>query len=135
MVKAEKRRLRRLERRCDWLEARIAIGESRGHDMSYDIAELSALRWAITRITITPEQLWELNRQLEGKIASQRRVIRNLVAYQQRIALTDNELDALVEAASSSESSQGETPAFSRVRLMAASRRGGCSTLGRAHAR
>ena len=101
MHKSERRRLKRLERRCDWLEARIAIGESRGEKMSYDVAELSALRWAIRRIkTATPEQLWNLVLQLEEKIAKQRRVIRNLVAYQQRIALTDNELDALVDAAS-----------------------------------
>ena len=101
MHKSERRRLRRLERRCDWLEARIAMGESRGEKVSYDIAELSALRWAIKRImTVTPEQLWNLVLQLEERIAKQRRVIRNLVAYQQRIALTDNELDALVDAAS-----------------------------------
>jgi hypothetical protein len=101
MDKSERKRLRRLERRCDWLEARIPIGESRGQDTCYDVAELSALRWAITRITTaTPEHLWNLVRQLEQKIARQRRAIRNLVAYQQRIALTDNELDALVDAAS-----------------------------------
>ena len=76
--------------------------------MSYDVAELSALRWAIRRITTaTPEQLWNLIRRLEEKIAKQRRVIRNLVAYQQRIALTDNELDALVDAGSSSENAEG----------------------------
>jgi uncharacterized coiled-coil protein SlyX len=100
MTKAEKRRLRRLERRCDWLEARVAIGESRGHNLSYDVAELSALRWAIRRITVGPEQLWDLNGRLEEKIAKQRLVIRNLLAYQQRIAVTDNELDAIVDAAS-----------------------------------
>ena len=94
-------------RRCDWLEARIAIGESRGEKVSYDVAELSALRWAIRRITTaTPEQLWNLVLQLEEKIAKQRRVIRNLVAYQQRIALTDNELDALVDAASPPENAE-----------------------------
>jgi len=76
--------------------------------VSYDVAELSAaLRWAIRRITTaTPEQLWNLVRLLEEKIAKQRRVIRNLVAYQQRIALTDNELDALVDAASSPENTE-----------------------------
>src|ERR1700693_4620153 len=107
MHKSERRRLKRLERRCDWLEARIAIGESRGEKVSYDVAELSALRWAIRRITTaTPEQLWKLILQLEEKIARQRRVIRNLVAYQQRIALTDNELDALVDAASPPENTK-----------------------------
>jgi uncharacterized coiled-coil protein SlyX len=101
MDRSERRRLKRLERRCDWLEARIAIGESRGEKMSYDVAELSALRWAIRRIkTATPEQLWNLVLQLEEKIARQRRTIRNLAAYQQRIALTDNKLEALVDAAS-----------------------------------
>src|SRR5664279_2661884 len=100
MHKSERRRLKRLERRCDWLEARIAIGESRGEKVSYDVAELSALRWAIRRVTAAPEQLWNLILQLEEKIARQRRTIRNLVASQQRIALTDNELDALVDAAS-----------------------------------
>jgi hypothetical protein len=59
---------------------------------------LSALRWVLKRITGTPEQLWDLNRQLENKIARQWRAIRNLVAYQQRIAVTDNELDALIDA-------------------------------------
>jgi len=79
--------------------------------MSYDIAELSALRWAITRITTCPEQLWNLTRKLETKIARQRRVIRNLVAYQQRIAPTDNELDALIDAASLSENAAvGKAP-------------------------
>ena len=108
MHKSERRRLKRLERRCDWLEARIAIGESTGYNMSYDVAELSALRWAIRRITTAaPEQLWNLIRQLEEKIARQRRAIRNLVAYQQRIALTDNELDALVDAASVPNSKKG----------------------------
>jgi len=108
MNKAEKRRLRRLERRCDWLEARIAIGESRGHDMSYDVAELSALRWAITRISVDPEQPYNLKLRLEEKIARQRRVIRNLLAYQQRIAVTDNELDALIDAASLPESAKSD---------------------------
>jgi uncharacterized coiled-coil protein SlyX len=108
MHKSERRSLKRLERRCDWLEARIAIGESTSEKVSYDVAELSALRWAIRRITTaTPEQLWNLIRQLEEKIARQRRAIRNLVAYQQRIALTDNELDALVDAGSSSENAEG----------------------------
>jgi uncharacterized coiled-coil protein SlyX len=106
MHKSERRRLKRLERRCDWLEARIAIGESRGEKVSYDVAELSALRWAIRRVTATPEQLWNLILQLEEKIARQRRTIRNLVAYQQRIALTDNELDALVDAASPPENAE-----------------------------
>ena len=106
MDKAEKKRLKRLERRCDWLEARIAIGESREQDVSYDVAELSALRWAIRRITLGPEQVWELNRQLEQKIARQRLAIRKLVAYQQRIALTDDELDALVDAGSLSDENQ-----------------------------
>jgi uncharacterized coiled-coil protein SlyX len=106
MDKAEQKRLKRLERRCDWLEARIAIGESRGQEVSYDVAELSALRWAIRRITVGPEQVWELNRQLEQKIARQRLAIRKLVAYQQRIALTDDELDALVDAGSLSDAAQ-----------------------------
>ena len=43
----ERDRLRPLERRCDWLMARIAIGESQGRDMDRDIAEHSALRWLI----------------------------------------------------------------------------------------
>ena len=100
MDKEEKRRLKRLERRCEWLAARIALGESAGNSMAYDIAELSALRWAIERITIGAEQLRNRNAQLERKIANQRKLIRNLIAYQQRIALTDEELEALVDAAS-----------------------------------
>jgi hypothetical protein len=103
MDKAGKRRLKRLERRCDWLEARIAIGASRGRTLSFDVAELSALRWAMQRITVSQEQLWDMNSRLEQKIARQRRVIRNLLAYQHQIAVTDNELDALVDAASTPE--------------------------------
>ena len=99
MDKKGKRRLKRLERRCEWLAARISSGKSTGNRTDYDIAELSALRWAIERIAMGPEQLWTLNGQLERRIANQRKVIRNLVAYQQRIALTDEELEALVDAA------------------------------------
>jgi hypothetical protein len=47
MSSPERRRLNRLERRCDWLLARIAIGESQGRDMGRDNAEYSALRWII----------------------------------------------------------------------------------------
>ena len=78
--------------------------------MGYDIGELSALRWALNRITVASDQLWDLNRRLEQKIARQRRVIRNLVAYQQRIALTDNELDALIDAAALSDNSKDGLP-------------------------
>ena len=99
MSSPKRRRLKRLERRCDWLEARIAIGESKGCEMSHDVAELSALRWAIEQLTHIQDELRTENRSLRSRIANQRKVIRNLVAYQQRIALSEEELDTLVDAA------------------------------------
>jgi hypothetical protein len=99
MSKQERRRFKRLQRRCDWLEARIAIAEANGRRVDYDVGELSALRWALERITMSPDDLWAECRVLQRKIANQRKVIRNLVAYQHRIALDDDELDALVDAA------------------------------------
>jgi hypothetical protein len=107
--KRERRRIQRLERRCDWLEGRIAIRESRGEEVRYDVAELSALRWAIERLKTSPEALWDLNRQLKEKIERQRLAIRKLIAYQHRIALTDNELDAVVDAASLGEAEDTAT--------------------------
>jgi hypothetical protein len=53
----EKDRLRRLERRADWLEARCATAHSRGRRLDLDEAELSALRWAIKQL-----REWELVR-------------------------------------------------------------------------
>lgn len=70
--------------------------------MGFDIAELSALRWAIQRIQTPPDHLFDDNRRLQNRIQMQRKVIRNLVAYQHRIPLTDAELDALIDAAAES---------------------------------
>jgi hypothetical protein len=56
-TKHEKGRLRRLERRADWLEARCAIAQSRGQYRDLDEAELSALRWAVEQL-----REWELLR-------------------------------------------------------------------------
>jgi hypothetical protein len=99
VTKRERSRVARLEKRCDWLEARIAIAADKGRCLNFDVAELSALRWAIERITTSPDALWDENRRLQAKITNQRMVIRNLVAYQQRISLSDEELDALIDAA------------------------------------
>jgi len=98
MSSPERRRLKRLQRRCDWLEARIAHGASKGRDMSYDVAELSALRWAIEQLTTRRDELSNEKNRLQTKIANQRQAIRNLVAYQHRITLSEEELDALVDA-------------------------------------
>jgi hypothetical protein len=49
IVMNRERNLETLERRCDWLAARIA--QSTGiRDLTYGRAELSALRWAIQQI-------------------------------------------------------------------------------------
>jgi hypothetical protein len=53
----ENDRLRRLERRADWLQARCTIAQSQGRRLGLDEAELSALRWAIEQL-----RLWELVR-------------------------------------------------------------------------
>ena len=50
-------RLRRLERRADWLEARCAIAQAQGQQLNLDEAELSALRWAVEQL-----RQWELVR-------------------------------------------------------------------------
>ena len=63
MNSTERKRLARLEKRCDWLEARITRGTAKKRDMSFDIAELSALRWAIERIQATPDEVCEKNRR------------------------------------------------------------------------
>jgi len=63
VTRTERKRLARIQRRCDWLETRIARGTAKKRDMSFDIAELSALRWAIERIQATPDELCEKNRR------------------------------------------------------------------------
>ena len=68
--------------------------------MSYDRAELSALRWAIACVSTSPEEWRSLNRQLEAKIARQRQAIRKLVAYYQRAVLTDEQLERLIAVTS-----------------------------------
>jgi hypothetical protein len=108
--KHERGRLKRIERRCDWLEARVSILHSEGVDAAYDLAELSALKWALELIrthcgeTVETVDWVKENRALQNRIAQQRRVIRNLVAYLHRIPLNDNELDAIVDAANQKES-------------------------------
>ena len=97
MSSPERRRLRRLERRCDWLLARIAIGESRGQDMAYDVAELSALRWLIDTFATQHVDLVTENRRLKTKIDNQRQEIRMLLARQEGKALSGNELEAPVD--------------------------------------
>jgi hypothetical protein len=97
MSSPERRRLNRLERRCDWLLARIAIGESKGRDMSFDVAELSALRWLIDTFGTQYVDLVTENHALKRRIHNQRKAIRSLLARQQPGALSDNELEALVD--------------------------------------
>jgi hypothetical protein len=46
-VNQAQRRIGRLKRRADWIEARAAIGDDEGKDNGFDKAELAALRWAI----------------------------------------------------------------------------------------
>lgn len=93
----ERDRLNRLERRCDWLMARIAIGESKGRDMSFDIAEHSALRWLIDEFGRQHVDLLAENRSLRQEINIQRNAIRRLLARLQPGTLSDNELEALVD--------------------------------------
>jgi hypothetical protein len=96
-VTKEEERLNRLKRRCEWLESRIAKAKTRGQDVSFDIAEASALRWAIERITTTQDELWAQNRKLQHRIYNQRKLIRHLLTRQQQVTPTDEELDAMVE--------------------------------------
>ena len=99
MSSPERRRLNRLERRCDWLEARIAIGESKGRNMSFDVAELSALRWVIDSFAAGLVDLAAENQRLRTRIAHQRLAIRKLAAQKQGIVHSDDALDAIVDAA------------------------------------
>jgi hypothetical protein len=76
-VTKEEERLNRLRRRCDWLEARITKAKARGQDVSFDIAEASALNWAIERISASHDELWAQNRTLQYRIYNQRKLIRH----------------------------------------------------------
>ena len=100
----ERDRLNRLERRCDWLMARIAIGESKGRDMSFDIADHSALRWLIDEFGRQHADLLAENRSLRQGINTQRNAIRRLLARQQPGTLPESELEALVDLAVTSPS-------------------------------
>jgi hypothetical protein len=97
MSSPERRPLRRLERRCDWLLARIAIGESQGRDVNRDVAELSALRWLIDTSATQHVDLVTENQRLKTKIPNQRQEIRMLLARQEGRALSGNDLEAPVD--------------------------------------
>jgi hypothetical protein len=97
MSSPERRRLNRLERRCDWLLARIAIGESKGRDMNRDIAEHSALRWLIDSFGAQYVDLVTENHALKQTIHNQRKEIRSLLARQHPGALAKDELEGLVD--------------------------------------
>ena len=99
----EEERLNRLQRRCDWLEARIAKARAKGQDVSFDVAEASALHWAIERISTTHDDLWTENRKLQHRVYNQRRLIKHLLTRQQQAVPTDEELDTLIESHGSPE--------------------------------
>ena len=103
LVNKEEERLNRLRRRCQWLEARIAEAQGNGKDVSFDIAEASALHWAIERITTSPDELWTQNRKLQHRIYNQRKLIKHLLARQQPLPPTDAEIDRLIESQGISE--------------------------------
>lgn len=94
----EEERLQRLQRRCDWLETRIAKAKAKGQDVSFDVAEASALHWAIERITTTHDDLWAQNRKLQHRVYNQRKLIKHLLTRQQQPVPSDQELDAMIEA-------------------------------------
>jgi hypothetical protein len=102
-VTKEEERLNRLRRRCDWLEARIAKAKAKGQDVSFDVAEASALHWAIERIATSHDDLWTQNRKLQHRICNQRKLIKHLLTRQQLPVPTDQELDALIESQASPE--------------------------------
>ena len=102
----ERRRLDRLERRCDWLLARIAIGESKGRDMSHDIAELSALRWVMDAAGTQNLDLVAENERLKEKVNNQREEIRKLLARRQTGTVFNSKLEALVNAVIASPSAE-----------------------------
>jgi hypothetical protein len=115
MSSRERNRLNRLERRCDWLLARIAIGESEGREMSWDTAEHSALRWLLAEFGRQHVDLVTENHQLKTKINNQRQEIRMLRARQQGMALSDNELEVLVDAAVAAPSAAAPVDRASQV--------------------
>ena len=94
----EEERLNRLRRRCQWLEARIAKAQGNGQDVSFDVAEASALRWAIERITTSPDELWDQNRKLQHRIYNQRKLIKHLMSRQQPSPPTEAEIDRLIDS-------------------------------------
>ena len=99
----EQERLNRLQRRRDWLEARVAKSKANGQDVSFDVGEASALRWAIERITTTHDDLWAQNRKLQQRIRNQRKLICLLLTRLQETAPSDAELDALTDGVESAE--------------------------------
>ena len=101
MTSRERDRIKRLEDRCVWLEARIQENRKCA-EYGYHRAELSAIRWAIERLTTEPSDVFDANRKLKLKIQRQALVIRKLLAYQHRIAVTDEEIEALADAAEAS---------------------------------
>jgi hypothetical protein len=109
-VTKEEERLNRLQRRCDWLEARIAKARAKGQDVSFDVAEASALHWAIERISTTHDDLWTENRKLQHRVYNQRRLIKHLLSRQEQTLPTDQELDALIESQAKQDGSGDEAP-------------------------
>jgi len=97
-VNKEEERLDRLRRRSHWLETRIALSKAKGQDVSFDVAESSALRWAIERISTSTEELWAQNRKLQSRIYHQRKLIKHLLTRQQLVPPTDAEIDSLIAA-------------------------------------
>lgn len=114
MSSPERRRLNRLERRCDWLLARIAIGESEGRDMGRDNAEYSALRWIIDSFGTQHVDLVTENFALRQAVSRQRKALRRLLARQQPEPLSDSELDKLVDVVVTSPSAAVAADATSR---------------------
>jgi hypothetical protein len=72
-----RKRLNRLERRCDWLQARIAIGEAEGRDMNADVAALSAVRGLIDTFGTQYFDLVAENHSLKHMVSTQRRAIQD----------------------------------------------------------
>jgi len=59
------RRISRLERRRQFLLARIEAGEATGKELTYDRAEASALKWAIEELLlIYPDARADLNAEM-----------------------------------------------------------------------
>jgi hypothetical protein len=67
--------------------------------VSFDVAELSALRWVIDSFAAEHVDPATENDRLKTRIIHQRQAIRNLAAQKQGIVLSDDALETLVDAA------------------------------------